>query len=270
MAANLDCWERADVVGSYYRRDALQLPEERVLELLGSNLSSMDMLDVGVGGGRTTVRFAPLVKSYIGIDYSSSMIAACRKRFAESMPRAHFEEGDATCMNAFGDDSFDFVLFSYNGIDYVSEEGRAKVLCEVTRVLRGGGYFCFSTHNILWTRYMNLLRDQWTIRPNRAIRNVAQWMKWWRDHGRYLDRTELAGLSHAIINDGAHDCSLRTYYVNPSFQVENLNRYFRKVTVVTLKTGDFLEYGSDLTAIQDPWLYYLCHDPIVADVPQSY
>lgn len=38
----------------------------------------MTMLDIGVGAGQTTPYFAQSVKEYIGIDYSSQMIQACR------------------------------------------------------------------------------------------------------------------------------------------------------------------------------------------------
>jgi ubiquinone/menaquinone biosynthesis C-methylase UbiE len=34
---------------------------------------------------------------------------------------------------------FDFVLFSYNGIDFVDHAGRLQVLKEIARVLASGG-----------------------------------------------------------------------------------------------------------------------------------
>lgn len=258
------------MVGAYDQRETLQVPEERIVEMMRSDLGAMDMLDIGVGGGRTSVRFAPLVRSYIGIDYSKAMIEACRARLGKSMPQARFEHGDATCLDSYGDASFDFILFSYNGIDYVSEDGRAKVFAEVMRVLRSDGYFCFSTHNIHWTRQMNLLRDQWSIRPIRTIRRIAGWIKWWWGFGRHLDRSEIAELPYAIINDGAHGCRLNTYYVNPSFQILSLKRCFREVRVVTLTTGNVVDSSEDLSLMRDPWLYYLCRGPLSTGSMQSY
>ena len=75
----------------------------------------MKMLDIGVGGGRTTLHFAPLVKEYVGIDYSQNMIKACQERFAQ----VSFQTADARSMGIFKDSTFDFILFSYNGIDYI-------------------------------------------------------------------------------------------------------------------------------------------------------
>ncbi len=39
----------------------------------------MDMLDMGVGGGRTTKYFAPLVRFYIGADYAFPMLKSAKK-----------------------------------------------------------------------------------------------------------------------------------------------------------------------------------------------
>jgi ubiquinone/menaquinone biosynthesis C-methylase UbiE len=102
------------------------------------------MLDLGVGGGRTTAHFAALAGSYLGVDYSEEMVRACTVRF----PHLRFMQADARAMPQCADASFDFVLFSYNGIDYVEETGRQRVLDEVRRVLSPHGSFAFSTHNL--------------------------------------------------------------------------------------------------------------------------
>ena len=51
-------------------------------------------------------------------------------------------------MKLFEDSSFDFILFSFNGIDYMNHDERIRTLREIRRILKTGGYFCFSTHNL--------------------------------------------------------------------------------------------------------------------------
>lgn len=102
------------------------------------------VFDLGVGGGRTTAFIAAACSRYIGGDYSQAMIDACRKRF----PSLEFCCVDATDLARFDDSSFDVVVFSHNGIDYIPiDQARARCFSEVTRVLRPGGYFIFSSHN---------------------------------------------------------------------------------------------------------------------------
>src|SRR5678815_4232288 len=43
----------------------------------------MKILDVGVGGGRTTRYLAALASHYVGIDYAPAMISACREKFPD-------------------------------------------------------------------------------------------------------------------------------------------------------------------------------------------
>ena len=60
----------------------------------------------------------------------------------------------------FKDNSFDFVLFSFNGIDSFSHKDRIAALREVRRVLRNDGIFYFSSHNLNWIG----LKDLFTIK----------------------------------------------------------------------------------------------------------
>src|SRR5437867_4307321 len=85
MISNQYTFERERVVRAYERESELQKPEEVVLTMLRDRLKEMRMLDIGVGAGRTTFHLAPLVKEYIGVDYSQKMIEACKRRFPERM-----------------------------------------------------------------------------------------------------------------------------------------------------------------------------------------
>lgn len=207
-------YRRADVVAAYAGQDNLQEGEARVLERVG-DLGALRMLDIGVGGGRTTAHFVGRVASYAGIDYSPELVAATRARF----PDADIAEGDARAL-AFNDESFDFVLFSFNGIDYVSGEGRLQVLREIRRVLAPGGSLLFATHNRDYER-VGLMPWQ-KRRPSRTMLKQSAVALWQTRRRRVMRRSELVAADHAIVNDDAHGWALLTYYISSVDQVAQL------------------------------------------------
>lgn len=256
---NRRSWQSEQLVEEYRGRLGLQPPEQAVLDGLGARLAGMRMLDIGVGCGRTTPHFAGHVRDYVGIDYSEPMINACRRRWSGS--GARFEVVDATDMSAFADASFDFVLFSFNGIDYVSHDERLRILAEVRRVSRAGAVFCFSSHNLLAIDRVNRLRDQWGRSPINTGRRLVEWAGWvWR-HQRRLDRRALREADHALFNDGAYHGALETYYVRPAAQLRQLAEAgFDDVRVLALDDGRELD-ATELASASDPWLTYCCQVP---------
>ncbi len=251
-------WEKAGVVSAYARASALQAPERTIFAELSPRLAAMDVLDVGIGGGRTTEHLARLAKSYVGIDYSSAMIQACEQRFGDSLPKASFKVGDATDMRGLAADSFDLIVFSFNGIDCVSHEDRLKVFREVHRVGRSGALFCFSTHNILSVDRLNPLREHFGRNPFRMLRQVAVWVRWRLVH-RPKERIEdLRAAPHAVINDGAHDNGLYLYYVRPSEQLNQLQPWFSDARAFALGSGKEIAGAVDIDRAADPWIYFLC------------
>jgi SAM-dependent methyltransferase len=106
------------------------------------------ILDLGVGGGRTTAFLSNKGGKYIGIDFSQPMIDVCCKKF----PGLEFYCEDASDLRRFDDGTFDVVVFSFNGIcGLPTNEARAQCLREVKRVLRPGGRFIFSSDNARFT-----------------------------------------------------------------------------------------------------------------------
>lgn len=203
------------VVDAYASQDSLQPGEAAVVGSLG-DLGGMRMLDIGVGAGRTTYHFAPQVKSYVGIDYSPELVRVCRQR----VPDADISIGDARDLTRFSDDTFDLVMFSFNGIDYVSDSGRRQVLSEVRRVLAPGGAFIFSSHNRDYDR-IGLLPWQ-ERRPGRAILRHSVTALLHTLKRRSMRRRELVTADYALVNDEAHDWALITYYVTSDAQVRQL------------------------------------------------
>jgi ubiquinone/menaquinone biosynthesis C-methylase UbiE len=134
-------YKSPNVVNTYAQATELQ-PAER--ELFNKHLRpNISILDIGVGGGRTTAYLAAPSDQYVGIDYSEEMVRACRSRY----PSQRFELCDASDLTMFADKSFDAVVFSFNGIDTLGPEGRSRCFSEVARVLADDGKFIFSSHN---------------------------------------------------------------------------------------------------------------------------
>ena len=212
---NESTYRRAGIVQGYATQESLHEGEERLLERV-DDLPSARMLDIGVGGGRTTEQFLGRVRSYSAIDYSPELVDVCRARF----PDADVSVGDARDLSRFDDASFDFVLFSFNGIDYVADEGRRRILAEVHRVLAPRGTFMFSTHNRDHDRLGKLPRQD--ARPGRTMLKQSAVALRRTRRRRQMRRRELVGRDHVLVNDDAHDWSLLTYYISPSDQVRQL------------------------------------------------
>src|SRR3989344_8353521 len=145
---NRKTYESSDVSSKYSASTYLHEPEKAILHMLGAKLKKMKMLDIGVGGGRTSYHFLNSAKEYVGIDYSSKMIEACKKRFKNSN-NASFILCDAGDMSIFNDNCFDFILVSSNALDYVSNSHRIKAFKEIKRVGKKNGYLLFSSHNLM-------------------------------------------------------------------------------------------------------------------------
>ena len=122
--------------------------EKVILSQLRPWLQGKKMLDIGVGTGRTVEFFAPLVDSYVGVDYAPRMIETCEAHFGGRWSKARFAVADIRNLSEFEAGSFDLVLFSFNGIDCISHEDRLKALEEIDRVCAPDGIFCFSSHNL--------------------------------------------------------------------------------------------------------------------------
>jgi SAM-dependent methyltransferase len=141
----LGLYEAEDTV-AYWATQTELLPVEQ--HLFGRYLRpGMRILDMGVGAGRTTPYLSELAGPdghYEGLDYAEGMVEVCRQRF----PDLTFHHADAADLSRFDDASFDAVIFSFGGIDYVTPaDRRRQCLAESRRVLRPGGTFMISRHN---------------------------------------------------------------------------------------------------------------------------
>jgi ubiquinone/menaquinone biosynthesis C-methylase UbiE len=240
---------------SYRQAEALFPAEIAILAELHAELAQARLIDLGVGTGRTTLNLASKVKSYVGLDYSPTMIERARER----CPDQDLRVADARDLSAFADASADAVLFSFNGIDYVDHRGRMAVFAEILRVLRPGGIFIFSSHNrdTLVPKAYSLANLLKPIGPLKIARNAASYT-----HGIInsvlLSHRQSEATEYALRNDAANHYSLLTYYIRAEDQVAQLTRSgFATITVRGLD-GQRLDPGQ---TCKDYMLHYVCRRP---------
>lgn len=191
--------------------------EEAILGRLEAWLTGKRMLDVGVGSGRTTPYFAPLVTSYVGIDYSPPMIEACAAALGKRFGNVRLFVADARDLGRFETNSFDLVLFSFMGLDCIGHADRLKALSEFHRVCAPDGFFCFSAHNLCGIgQQFRFRRDEQMSLARRLIFQAAL---------RLLNERpqELVRKPYELVRDGALGFRIYLYYVRPSEQIAQLH-----------------------------------------------
>lgn len=255
---NRDVFARhADV----YRTVELMAAERRLLARLKPRWGEIDMLDLGVGAGRTAWTFAPLVRSYVGLDYVPRMIELARDTVGED-ESTRFVIGDARDLSDFADASFDLVMFSFNGIDSVDHEDRLRILSEVRRVLSDGGLFFFSTHSLRalpWRRPELILpRPRHPVSSTLAAVASLQTTARLRRSNRELDRDAIRRNGWAMVWDAGHDFQVRVYYVMPEHQLEQLTAAGFEAEEVLDMAGRALDLKEPRSPGHDLWLHYLC------------
>ena len=106
------------------------------------------ILDLGCGAGRTTINlFKKGFTNIIGLDIADKLIDFAKQYSKNHSLDIDFVVGDATKLD-FADNSFDIVIFSFNGMQCIPGlVNRKNALKEVYRVLKPGGYFIFTAHD---------------------------------------------------------------------------------------------------------------------------
>lgn len=242
-----DYYLRPEVVRRYAGQSTLQRAEQVILGRIGERrLAASRVLDLGVGGGRTTAALAGRCRGYVGVDLSEPMIAACRQRF----PGLHLEVADARAL-PFADAAFDLVLFSFNGIDLVGDAAqRRQVLAECARVLAPGGAMIHSSHNLNW------LDSRAAVRWAGSLRVYLETQHFWGRMRRLnRDRLRQAGPGPVELIDPCNGGATR--YLRPEAMIDECRAAgWRRVHLFDLAGHERVD-GPEIAAARDPWLYLM-------------
>jgi SAM-dependent methyltransferase len=194
-----------------------------------------DILDLGVGTGRTGRYLSQLGSHYECIDYSPVMI----EHLQRTLPQLHARQGDMRDLSAFADASFDFVFAAANLVDAVSHEDRLKVLAEVRRVLRPGGAFLFSSHNRNYAGATDGPRLKMVRNPIVQLRNVVRYFKQTVNYARIAPYRRAEREYALLADDAGHDFQLLHYHIDRRSQKAQLARAgFELVHVISEKLAD--------------------------------
>jgi ubiquinone/menaquinone biosynthesis C-methylase UbiE len=211
-------------VGIYSLDQELNPPEQRVFTELANEVKNRPILDLGVGGGRTTAALLKISSDYIGVDYMQEMIDACHARF----PGIRFEHADARTMPQFPDKSFKLIVFACNGVSMVDHQGRIAILSEVRRLLAPDGIFVFSTYNkncAEFERWFEFPTFKFAVNPLRLAVRTARFAsdtaRGFVNRVRFL-RHEVHTDEYAIINDRCHRYATMLYYISIEQQLKQL------------------------------------------------
>ena len=257
-------WNAAEFWGSekraegYAKRDFLVEPEKVIIERFKDRWGGWRLLDIGVGGGRTTSHFAPLVKEYVGTDFAPIMIDYCKKRFGGQFLNTRYLVQDVRSMVVLDDDYFDFVMFSYNGLSELQHEDMPTALAEIRRVMKPSGYFFFSQHNILWAN--NIFALKFLKRPDHLLRSIYRTLRFRSINANYK---EITSRDYAELHDYPFDFKKLTYYTSPMEQVRQLKQAGFEETEIFLNSSGEKWCGDLEDAKEEPFLHYLCRVKLV-------
>jgi SAM-dependent methyltransferase len=228
-------------------RRGLTVPEQYCLNRVPASERD-SILDIGIGGGRTTGPLSEMFKKYIGIDYSDGMVAAAKSLF----PNAELRIMDARKLEF--PRVFDCVMFSFNGIDSIEYDERRLVFQQIAAVLRPGGYLIYSTHNLqhprvsVWMNrlFVRELFQAWP-RPRPMVRSIINRLNKFGQQS--CDQRQ----SFAYVNDCGGDFGYINTYVDVDKEIETtLRPYGFKVLTVIGNTKQSAGYG-----LNDSWVYIL-------------
>ncbi len=234
---------------SYYSAE-LSCAEAAALLKYQKALAGRDVLDLGVGTGRTTRYLAPLARQYACIDYSPHMVAHVRAHMQDIAVRL----GDMRDLSAFEPASIDFVVASCNLIDAVSHADRAKVFDEVHRVLRPDGVFYFSTHNLDFSTALHGPHLQLSRNPGKQVLHLLRFVRQVVNHRRTGKLRHIEN-NYALLDDPGHDYQLLHYYINRQVQEDQLAQHGFATLDVFSESGHALKPGE--TDLSSSSLHYV-------------
>ena len=243
---NKAAYANAEGLGWFDDLDFMLETEAAILKEITPCIRDKKLLDIGIGGGRTTQFLLEISRDYTGIDYTPRYVELAQTKY----PAAKILGCDARDLRVFDERTFDFVLISFNGIDYMSHDDRMRTLKEIHRVLQPEGLFMFSSHHRDY-KYFDKLPWQERRLDLDHLRSCLHTLIHLRQHYR-MKKHEVRTGHYAIVNDTAHEFSLLTYYISIAEQMKQLGAAgFVEVAAYDIE-GNRTRHDSN-----SAWIYYL-------------
>ncbi len=224
----------------YYHSHNLFPAEVGALLKYQPHVAGGDVLDIGVGAGRTTRYLAPVARRYEAIDYSPVMVDHMRGAF----PTVSVRQADLRELTPFAEETFDFIMASDNVIDALSHEDRMQALGEVRRVLRSGAVFAFSSHNLQYAHAYDGPTLEWCRNPVTLARRVGDLVTRLRNHRRVAPH-RMVTPEYAILNDEGQNFACLHYYASRDAVASQLERSGMRLLEVFDTDGQSMRDGQD-------------------------
>jgi SAM-dependent methyltransferase len=226
-------------ISSAYRGRLLDRPETMALLRYQHGFFGRNVLDIGIGTGRTAGFLQPLARRYVCFDYSQEMVDHVRK----SLPGVEVHLADMRDLSPWGAAEFDFIFAPNNVFDAVSHADRLRILGEARRVLSMDGLLVFSSHNRRYRTAGKGPRLMYSRNPVTQARQVLEYLMRRLNHLRVC-RLHRHEDEYALLNDIGHDYALLHYYIDRDRQQRQLDAAgFRLLDVIdsdgrSLREGD--------------------------------
>jgi 2-polyprenyl-6-hydroxyphenyl methylase / 3-demethylubiquinone-9 3-methyltransferase len=131
-----------------------------ITEDLHLELTGLELLDVGCGGGLLAEEFARLGCAVTGVDPSAESLNVARAHATAQGLRIRYEGASGEAL-PFPADSFD-VVYCCDVLEHVNDVG--QVIAESARVIKPGGVYLYDTINRTWRSRLIIigLLQEWT------------------------------------------------------------------------------------------------------------
>jgi SAM-dependent methyltransferase len=216
------------------------LDEQEIVTLIKyqAHLVGREVLDIGVGNGRTARVLAALARRYVAIDYAPIVVDLARK----TMPHLEIHLADMRDLASWSDGTLDFVFGPNNVIDAVSHADRLRTLREARRVLRDGGLFVFSSHNRCYLDAEAAPRLRHSRNPLTFALNVLRYLRSLRLHVRMKPMRRFEQ-DYALLDDCDPDHALLHYYIDRTAQERQLESVGFELVEALDRTGTNVPRG---------------------------
>ncbi|HEX3697403.1 MAG TPA: class I SAM-dependent methyltransferase [Polyangia bacterium] len=237
-------------IDRHYTATTLSRAETVVLLRYQPRFADRDVLDLGVGTGRTIAYLKPLARRYVCLDYSRPMVDHVRSNH----PDVDVRWADMRDLSPWRADAFDFVFATSNVLDAVSHRDRLKVLSEVRRVLTADGVFVFSSHNRAFRQAGRGPQMEYSRNPITQVLLVGRYLRCWANHRRTVEGCCQRD-DYALFDDPGHDFGLIHYYITSAHQTAQLDAAGFQLLDVVDGEGRSIRAGEDGSA--SPSLMYV-------------